>query len=100
MATFRASIGQIRPFSEWRVTRPESRIRELWHSGPHLIRFTCKRWKPPQTAMSPLPQGVTELLFAWRNGSRDALGELMPLVYNQLRTLAEKHMRSEDPGHT
>ncbi len=33
---------------------------------------------------------VTELLAAWREGDRDAIRELMPLVYDDLRALARR----------
>ena len=50
--------------------------------------------------MSPSRGAVTQLLHDWRAGNREALDELMPLVYQQLRSLAEQRMRSENPGHT
>ena len=43
---------------------------------------------------------VTRLLNAWRDGKGDALQELLPLVYQELRRLAHHHMRGERPGHT
>jgi RNA polymerase sigma factor (TIGR02999 family) len=43
---------------------------------------------------------VTELLERWNQGDQDALAELMPLVYGELRRLAEHYMRHEQTGHT
>jgi RNA polymerase sigma factor (TIGR02999 family) len=43
---------------------------------------------------------VTQLLLQWRAGSQEALDELMPMVYSQLRVLASRLMSSERPGHT
>ncbi|MEM7352251.1 MAG: sigma-70 family RNA polymerase sigma factor [Acidobacteriota bacterium] len=43
---------------------------------------------------------VTELLFAWRNGQRDALDRLMPMVYQELRSVAAGYLRRERPDHT
>jgi RNA polymerase sigma-70 factor, ECF subfamily len=43
---------------------------------------------------------VTVLLAAWREGSGAALDQLMPLVYGELRRIAEHHIRRERPGHT
>ncbi len=43
---------------------------------------------------------VTHLLVAWSNGDAQALDELMPLVYGELRRLAQSHLRRERPGHT
>src|SRR6266705_4312527 len=46
------------------------------------------------------PQRVTELLAHWSHGDDAALAELTPLVYEELRRLAHRHMRGERPGHT
>lgn len=43
---------------------------------------------------------VTQLLAAWSEGDQQALDELMPLVYGELRRLAQNHLRRERPGHT
>jgi RNA polymerase sigma factor (TIGR02999 family) len=43
---------------------------------------------------------VTTLLVKWRNGDRQALDELTPLVYDELRRLAARWLRRERPGHT
>ena len=46
------------------------------------------------------PVGVTQLLQKWRAGDPNAAGELMPLVYSNLKRLAQKYMMSERPDHT
>ena len=43
---------------------------------------------------------VTMLLNAWGEGKQEALDELMPLVYQELRKLARSYLRSERPEHT
>jgi RNA polymerase sigma-70 factor, ECF subfamily len=43
---------------------------------------------------------VTQLLAQWRNGNERALGELTGLVYQELRNLAQRHLRKERPNHT
>jgi RNA polymerase sigma factor (TIGR02999 family) len=43
---------------------------------------------------------ITDLLLAWRSGDPEAPNRLMPLVYDQLRLLASRYLRQEDPGHT
>jgi RNA polymerase sigma factor (TIGR02999 family) len=43
---------------------------------------------------------VTRLLFEWREGDMQALEELVPLVYDELRRLARLQMRGQSPGHT
>ena len=46
------------------------------------------------------PQEVTQLLVAWGQGETGALEQLMPLVYEKLRSLAHHYMAGERPGHT
>lgn len=43
---------------------------------------------------------VTQLLLRWRNGDQQALDELTPLVYGELRRLAAYYLRHEREGHT
>jgi len=46
------------------------------------------------------PTDVTDLLHAWSNGDRSALDRLVPLVYQELRSLARRYMRQERADHT
>jgi len=41
------------------------------------------------------PVEVTVLLMAWGNGDRVALERLTPVVYDELRRIARRYMRSE-----
>lgn len=50
----------------------------------------------PGEASSP----VTELLVRWRDGDEKALEDLMPLVYAELRRLAQHYLRRERGDHT
>jgi len=50
--------------------------------------------------MSPDRQEVTQLLQQWRAGDNQALDQLMPIVYEELRRLASRCLRAERPGHT
>ena len=43
---------------------------------------------------------VTQLLEHWSHGDDAALVELTPLVYEELRRLAHRHMGGERPDHT
>src|ERR1700728_2536895 len=43
---------------------------------------------------------VTELLQHWKQGDEKALGDLLPLVYKELRRLAHYHLQSERSDHT
>jgi RNA polymerase sigma factor (TIGR02999 family) len=50
---------------------------------------------------SPHPtRHVTRLLIDWRGGNQAALDELLPLVYKELRRLAQARLRHEPRGHT
>jgi RNA polymerase sigma-70 factor, ECF subfamily len=43
---------------------------------------------------------VTLLLSQWAEGNQQALNELTPLVYKELRQLAANYLRKERQGHT
>src|SRR5262245_2938840 len=43
---------------------------------------------------------VTQLLGRWANGDRTALDALMPIVYDELRKIADAYLRRERPDHT
>jgi RNA polymerase sigma-70 factor (ECF subfamily) len=49
---------------------------------------------------SAASRNVTELLKAWSQGRTQALGELMPLVYDELHRVARAYMRRERTGQT
>ncbi len=46
------------------------------------------------------PQHVTQLLADWSHGDDAALGELTPLIYEELRRLAHHQMAGQRPDHT
>lgn len=46
------------------------------------------------------PPSVTHLLQAWTAGDEQALAELMPLVYQELRRIAGRRLALERPGHS
>jgi RNA polymerase sigma-70 factor (ECF subfamily) len=51
-------------------------------------------------APSVSQQRVADLLTRWSDGDDAALAELTPLIYEELRRLAHRHMGGERPGHT
>ena len=53
--------------------------------------------KPPT---NPSSGEVTRLLKAWGSGDREALDELMPVVYAEVHGLARGYLRRERPDHT
>src|SRR5881394_4361899 len=46
------------------------------------------------------PHRVTQLLQQWSHGDDAALAELTPLVYDELRRIAHRHMGGQRPNHT
>ena len=46
------------------------------------------------------PDEITHLLVASSDGDKASMDLLMPLVYDELRRLAQSHLRAERPGHT
>jgi RNA polymerase sigma factor (TIGR02999 family) len=45
-------------------------------------------------------QSLTQWLTRLRAGEGDALDRLLPIVYDELRSLARAQLRNENPGHT
>jgi RNA polymerase sigma factor (TIGR02999 family) len=45
-------------------------------------------------------QQVTMLLRSWTEGNKEALDQLMPLLYDELHRLARASLRNERPNHT
>jgi len=57
--------------------------------------------RPPRSlTMETSSHDVTQLLQAWSVGEPDALAKLTPLVYQELRRLAQRYMAQERPGQT
>ena len=49
---------------------------------------------------SESPGTITRLLLDWSAGDESALASLLPLVYEQLRAMAARHLRLERGSHT
>jgi RNA polymerase sigma-70 factor (ECF subfamily) len=50
--------------------------------------------------MSSPPSDVTQLLREWSRGNQSVVDQLTPLIYSELRRLADSYMRRERPDHT
>lgn len=50
--------------------------------------------------MASDPENVTRLLLEWSDGNEQALEEMLPLIYDELRHLAHNFLYRERPGHT
>ena len=49
---------------------------------------------------TPSRPDVTRLLLDWSNGDRQSLDKLLPIVYQELRRLAQHYIRQERSDHT
>jgi RNA polymerase sigma factor (TIGR02999 family) len=43
---------------------------------------------------------ISALLVAWSNGDEDALKNVVPMIYPELRRIARRYMRQQAPNHT
>ena len=50
--------------------------------------------------MADASDQITELLRSWNQGDRVAMDQVIPLVYSELRRLADSYLRRERPDHT
>ena len=58
-------------------------------------------WSITEAALPQPPSNqVTQLLVRWKNGDEEALHDLVPIVYDELRRLAHHHLQSERVDHT
>jgi len=55
---------------------------------------------PESMLRSPNEEPITALLHEFASGNKSALDRLVPLLYPELRKLAQSYMRNERPGHT
>jgi RNA polymerase sigma factor (TIGR02999 family) len=69
--------------------------------GRTAIPFRRKLVAKRLTAMPPSsPSDVTRLLREWAQGDREALNQLVPLMYAELRQLAHHRLRREPANHS
>jgi RNA polymerase sigma factor (TIGR02999 family) len=83
---------------------PPFHARSRLTSDMHSISFAGKiqvlaRSKGVQVSEPP-SQPVSALLMKWRAGDQEALQALIPLVYQELRRIAQHHLQQERPDHT
>lgn len=68
--------------------------------GQSRLSLYVSRTMHPEKSVSNAAPEVTHLLHRWQQGDDAALDRLMPLVYDELRRQAHRHMRGERQGHT
>lgn len=80
----------------------------LWSqklTSPDCYTIVAEKWQVFSRAgvisVAEAPsQSVSELLIKWRAGDQEALQVLIPLVYSELRRIAQHHLRQERRDHT
>ncbi len=70
------------------------RALELW---AFVQSETCRLRRK---TMASAEHDVTELLHEWSEGNQQALAELLPIIYDELRRLAHLYLRRENSEHT
>jgi RNA polymerase sigma factor (TIGR02999 family) len=65
-----------------------------------ILRGASTSKELTRDAVSSPPGDVTRLLLAWSKGDRDALEGLIPVVYGELRRIADRYFRHERPDQT
>jgi RNA polymerase sigma factor (TIGR02999 family) len=78
---------------QWELTSrdPYSRLLGKWE-----VRSETEGVRVSESS----PQPVSALLIKWRAGDPEALQALIPLVYQELRRIAQHHLKQERPDHT
>lgn len=70
------------------------------------IRYGARRWytgrcgRPEIRRVTEPAPDVTELLLAYRDGDREAFGQLLPMVYDDLRRIARRQLGRSIPNQT
>ncbi|HEX4998796.1 MAG TPA: sigma-70 family RNA polymerase sigma factor [Terriglobia bacterium] len=69
---------------------------------PLSVAAEVECYNPSLRMPKPTPSSadVTQLLLAWSQGDEQALDQLIPIVYRELRSLARRYLERERPGHT
>jgi RNA polymerase sigma factor (TIGR02999 family) len=82
-----------------RSTRLFNRLTLLAGAATVISQDFRSRALGVQLAQLP-PKTVSELLTSWQAGDEQALHDVLPLVYDELRRAAHRYMRNERPDHT
>lgn len=70
------------------------------HPDPGDILIPMSELSGNNSEVSPVGSHVTELIRAASQGEPSAAGQLFPLIYNELRALAQRQLAHERPNHT
>lgn len=82
------------------MVRENARRKGSGHVLQQTSGYTETRAQEIPLLSEPSDQDVTHLLIQWSKGDSAALEALVPLVYDELRRLAQVYLSREKPGHT
>ena len=75
-------------------------VAENQDSPVGVDRSTREAGPAPADPARGLPGDVTQLLQRWSQGDEAAFDRMLPMVYDELRHMAQRHLRRERDGHT
>lgn len=71
-----------------------------WEGAASEPQSSAKRASQVRSSSMVAGTEITALLLAYRDGDRQALDRLMPAMYDELRSLAQRYMRKESGANT
>jgi RNA polymerase sigma factor (TIGR02999 family) len=94
---------ETRESSEKNTVAENLMLRQIFPGGVpgRIIRpgfNTLAGWVIGVAASTSVREEVTGLLQAWSDGDREAFDKLVPLVYDELHRMANRHLRRERPN--
>jgi RNA polymerase sigma factor (TIGR02999 family) len=69
-------------------------------TSPRAPSYVTGQQSIGNQGVSRSSDSATDLLAKWQQGDQEALKDLIPLVYNELRAIAHHYLRRERSGHT
>lgn len=99
---FARARRRIRKLLETGFERRRQRVIDLKNTNGYALPVSRSQLSRSREEImaDPSPHEVTQLLLDWRNGNKEALDRLTPLVYNELRRLANHYLKGERKDHT
>jgi len=88
------------PVHSWPAREISSDILESDILRPNRSRPVKKVFSRARIVNWNVASEITTLLAAWSEGNREAMDQLLPLVYEQLLALARSRLSLEAAGHT
>src|SRR5262245_2470479 len=89
------------PRTRIRPANPVNKVRTPSLALAGASPYPCAEQGTEESVAKATPSAdVTGLLRAWSRGDPEAPEKLVPLIYDELRQQARRHLRRERPDHT